>query len=305
MKTATLHISEKYNWWFYIVICLGSSALLSNVFIGFMMRKQELRKRISNLFLLLLLCTHTIITAEGLVFFWTFILDVDSATLQRTQQSLVASSISMVLLSVFLITADRYIAITRCFFYQRLTVKFPLVSGILVSGFGIVAFFIQYYKSSDASNSSPIVICLSFLTLAVLCASNFRIYHIIKQQFTQIRQNTVSTDEDATQKLKQDLLKREIKSTKVCLRIVAAYFGTVFPITLFMLCEELFDFYPSEVETVVMLIGICKCIVDPLICLQSNQEMKREIRDVFTITISKVFRTMNISKYIDVFNRSR
>lgn len=307
MKNATY---EDLGWGICLIIAINSTAIIFNVFIVCMiLRKQELRQKVSNVCLILLLMGHTVMNLESLSYYALYYVYKiyhlnPSAFIGKLHICMLIGSISAQCFSTIVITLDRFFSITRPFVYQRLGNKIPLIGGISMFAIGVVAFLVRFF--TDSSKSSIIISSFNSLTQFVMCFCNYQIYRIIKQQFISIRATAVTADEAAAKKMRQELLKREMKATKICAWVVTTYVLFTLPTGIDQLFSSRISNYhtyvPREVSLCLIALALCNSIVDPLIYLHSNRQMKQELRNFFTKTR---FNTQNRSEITQMPATSR
>lgn len=279
---------QQFPWFQYLFMLFTAAACVCNFVIGMMiLKKRERRRQKSNSFLLILLLSHFLINGEAFgysITYYVYTLNHHPILCKDLHQYLFGASLFIVHSANIFITLDRYIAIMHSFYYQRLGLKFPITGGILILLLGVATFLAQMYGPAGKTNLI-ITTSSTFGTLILLCFANFRIYLVVKDQFCKIRAVIVDENKTVADKLKRNLMLREIKATRICLRIVMTYAVMQFPGPLDILLEYTIHKYrsivPRGIVIGMILLGATNGIVDPLIYLQGKAEIRKELRQIF------------------------
>lgn len=276
------------QWGLCFLAAVNSTAVFSNVIIVTVILKTPmLRRKVNNIILLLLLSCHIFVNMEVFSYcltFWIYKYQQQSyppSWVGKIHTSIIVGAFNCESYSIVLITLDRFLPITRPFLYQRLRFKLPLFGGISLALVGTVSIIYRQFLTSSSSTSAIVVVCCVIISQVILCVSNFKIYRIVRRQFSQVKSITVAGDDEMKKKLEKDLLKREMIATNICRLIAATYILFTSPLWLDIVFSVLFsdfrDKMPHVISMLVTSFSFVNAIVDPWIYLRSNREVRQEL----------------------------
>ncbi len=205
---------------------IGLSLFFGTVISLTFISNRELCRTASNKFLVNFLATNFPVAIAGLV---VIVRSKQSAKKKELKAQMLVSSILIVslfsyLLGLLLVTIDRFIAITRPFFYAEKMTGRNVHRIIALFWISVAAFFISAItrvlvdtSNSPVKTSHTILLIASFVGIATLLIINLVIFSKIRRQVRYL--NTVSVgDTDSNRRL---LRRSERKAAYLCFAMVA------------------------------------------------------------------------------------
>ncbi|XP_057294359.1 uncharacterized protein LOC130622918 [Hydractinia symbiolongicarpus] len=183
-----------------------------------------------------------------------------------------------VFVNMILVVFDRFLAIRYPYLYQRLKARTFLLSALCacVVAIALTIFTTNYF------GEIPVVVFVCVLSIVfpgILMYAHASIYYQTRSQFKKMIKLTVTKDADDKKKEKRRLLKRQIRSLRICMLLMASFLITWIPsATLFIL-----QFKGAIGESILMFGYVIIClnsIADPSIYAWYNHDVKTTLKRI-------------------------
>ena len=180
-------------------------------------------------------------------------------------------------LSLILITSDRCINIKFPFEYENIKTKKVIL--MITCSWVITTIFVILYVEVVTSEYYRVVISTILLGVATfsLTLSNLTIYIIARRHVNAIQMNTTYCD----------VKKRKgiLKSTYVCFSFILSFVISWLPLFLHNVMALVEEYKPSHKKLftkVVVRMAMLNSLLDPLLYICFNRDVKRELKMIFT-----------------------
>lgn len=190
----------------------------------------------------------------------------------------------MVLCALVCLTVDRLISIKRPFFYQLLDSYFPMKCLGISLLFSASVFVVEFRTNKDVGFSVYLVIFIS--TAIFLSCANLYIRKMIKEQYRKINLTQVTSNDEQTRQIQFKLRRRQLRATRTCLFVIFSFVLLHVPVIFHFMLRNLLrstysDIVPLEVGMSLFIIAFLNSIVDGILYVKINKNVKAELKDVF------------------------
>jgi len=194
------------------------------------------------------------------------------------------------ILSMLMLNCDRYFAISKPFVYQKMTSKkacLLIAASWMIMLVEFVLFIVLNLRRQVVLN--VILTILMIISITVLTYSNIVIWFIARKHIDSIAQNSVN--EHTRERNRRKHLK---KSTVSCLVVIGSFIVLYTPSLIHNVMEAWFRSTLSDAFTTsFIVIALMNGIVDPLIYVMFNSEIKSEIVNSLPVLKKKKVHSKN------------
>ena len=184
-----------------------------------------------------------------------------------------------------LVSGVRFISVYKLFIYQTLTRKHGILA-ILSNTLLIIVFTVWRLFST---NAYIVFFLITNIGAFILLISNTWLYRSVKRQCYQIAATIVAPTRQEQEKQRNNTRRRSLKALKMCVWILASYFITILPGTLYYFVVRAFlnHEYPDDysqllerpsarlyMDSIVTLFGISNSFWDTIIFYKFNSEAR-------------------------------
>eukprot|EP00794_Sanderia_malayensis_P011105 gene11106-12274_t len=285
-----------FVWLFYVEI--GLAILVNGLILATFVTSKSLRKRVSNLFLMNLVLSDLLTAVAALI---PMIIrmtqpDRDDAKVAAMFLYVVTAMMFSYLLSVLLVTLDRFIAIVTPYRYQSLLRRRNAKIIIFVSWLPIDAFLITGIALAMSDDPKMLSVARKSLTIAMfivaltgivfLVIANLLIFREVRRQVKLLSSITVFDNNDNTaSKANQDKLRqKELRAAYLCFAIVALFVCTWGPFAalLFTNVQESHKNHSTGLASDIwQFVTFAGLIINPCLYVPFTSELRNKLKAPF------------------------
>lgn len=277
---------EVYVYFLHSLFIQAVIIVIINVFsLWIIIRSGRIYKKLQNIYLMGLLLSHGL---NGLSFVLYYVL-VNMTSVSKT----LLYHVKMMRDTFYIFSAcyttmialDRYLAIKRPFYYTTLGKRFVIISNSLIVLISVVV------KLAFVLTTITTTI-IAFLVILIFSASvgffNYVLYREVKKQYVSINSMTVYHTNEAEAKHKKYIKRRQLRSLKICLLLTFSYVLFWLPYVVTVLLYQMFKtFLMWKVRSCLELFNLFNSIVDVVIYVSLNNDMKQEMKKFFFLCIRR------------------
>lgn len=250
-----------------VVTFLANSALFTII-----ARERKLRRKKANRFYLNLLLVHCLLSIVTIVSCFR-----SSATKRIFKNGILFQMFTCLMIN----SVDRYVNIKYPFKYQLFQTRH--VTFIIISSWIPAIISIILSASFRMSPYTCTVVCTTMMVFAtcLLLTTNIGIYRIARYHVEGIKQQSVTTDSDASKRIQ---LRMHLKASFVCFALVISFIILWFPYfvhNVMILSGDFGPIYGNMFSLVVIKLSFLNSLVDPFLFVMFSKDLKRVLARMF------------------------
>ncbi|XP_057308869.1 alpha-1A adrenergic receptor-like [Hydractinia symbiolongicarpus] len=285
--------------------CLVVTVNMTLIFM--ILHVKKLRKKFNNIFLVNLLLCHAVV---GVIAICLFEDDLVKTVLNVQHLSAVVTMLSC--LSNVPVTADRFVATNWPYFYPKLTRRKSIFFCVLTWILTVILTAITLQKGLQKKVLDIVTVSFIAVMVIILILANAFIYNVVHKQIVEIKKTCVknntymredskgvidtqhgldSNDEHNRKDYQQNsntarLQAKQVRAAQICAGVVTSYCILWLPL---MIHDFLKMFrigssfvYPGSIyPTIALFLSLSNSLVDPIIYILLNRELKTEWKKRF------------------------